>query len=211
MTSCDDSVVADLLQVETALIDEGCFLEIVSPRQQVAKVLSSAGLHARGDDCATPSDLSIIDHRLLGADGRVNRIAAAADALMHLVRPDMSNVQVVDPWDDSLKISTHHGFHQAFLSHFARVADDSSACGTAMRQRDLVTVTDVASSPIFVGTKALDVLTDAGVRAVESMPYFDLSDELVGVISMHHSTPGTRPKRDHMLLRLLAARLGALW
>jgi GAF domain-containing protein len=76
---------------------------------------------------------------------------------------------------------------------------------------ELVVVDDVANSPIFVGTDGLDVMLEAGVRAVESMPYFTPPGQLAGTISMHHRAPGTRPKRDLMMLRLIAGRLGASW
>jgi hypothetical protein len=128
-----------------------------------------------------------------------------------LVGPDMCNVQILDRSDGSLKISTHNGFQEPFLTYFARVADNSSACGAAMGRGDLVVVDDVANSPIFVGTGGLDVMLEAGVRAVESMPYFTPAGQVAGIMSMHHCTPGRRPKRELMMLRLIAGRFGALW
>lgn len=46
---------------------------------------------------------------------------------------------------------------------------------------------------------------------VESMPYFNRAGELAGILSMHHTTPGRCSKRELMMLRLIAGRLGALW
>jgi hypothetical protein len=54
-------------------------------------------------------------------------------------------------------------------------------------------------------------MLEAGVRAVESMPYFSPAGQLAGIISMHHRAPGTPPKRELMMLRLIAGRLGAFW
>jgi anti-anti-sigma regulatory factor len=209
VTACDDRVAAALTQVEAALIDDGCFLEVVGSRPHVAEVLFGAGL-SHGQRGATPADLATIDGLLSGASGRVDKADTAARALLQLVGPDMCNVQILDRSDDSLKISTQHGFHETFLTHFARVADDNSACGAAMGRGELIAVDDVAKSRIFTGT-TLDVMLEAGAQAVESMPYFDRKGELAGMISMHHRTPGIRPKREVMLLRLIAGRLGALW
>ncbi|MEY2580281.1 MAG: hypothetical protein QOE09_130 [Ilumatobacteraceae bacterium] len=209
--ACDDSVADALVLVETALIDEGCFLELVGSGPGVAKVLCGAGLAAEGEGSATPEDLIAIDRLVHGASGRADRAAAAALAVLQLAQPDMCNIQIFDRSDESLKISTHHGFQEPFLTYFARVADDSSACGAAMGAGDMVVVEDVANCPIFVGTAGLDIMLEAGARAVESMPYFDPAGQLGGIISMHHRTPGRRPKQKLMLLRLIAGRLGAVW
>src|SRR5262249_1889794 len=60
------------------------------------------------------------------------------------------------------------------------------------------------TSPIFVGTDALQVQLDAGVRAVQSTPILTRSGELRGMISTHYKTPRAPEKRALPYLDLLA-------
>jgi GAF domain-containing protein len=61
-----------------------------------------------------------------------------------------------------------------------------------------IDVTDIATSPIFKGTAALDVQLNAGVRAVLSTPLVDHSRKLIGVFSAHFRSPH-RPAEGTLL------------
>ncbi|MFD0307161.1 GAF domain-containing protein [Streptomyces sp. NPDC127119] len=127
------------------------------------------------------------------ADGRRNEVVlrqALATALRVTGAP-MGNVQFLDPASDTLRISAQRGFHHPFLSYFrsVEVAGHGSACGAAARQRRPVFVEDIRASPLFVGTAAGDVLHDAGVRAVASLPVMTPGGELAGMLSVHRAKP----------------------
>ncbi|MFE7074717.1 GAF domain-containing protein [Streptomyces sp. NPDC057620] len=103
----------------------------------------------------------------------------------------MGNVQFLDPASDTLRISAQRGFHHPFLSFFrsVEVAGHGSACGAAAQRQRPVFVEDVRASPLFVGTAAGDVLDDAGVRSVASLPVMTPGGELVGMLSVHRAEP----------------------
>ena len=63
-----------------------------------------------------------------------------------------------------------------------------------------VIIEDVTTSPIFIGTEALEVLSEAGVRAVQSTPMVIPSGIIIGVLSTHY---GTRRRPTGIELALL--------
>jgi signal transduction histidine kinase/ActR/RegA family two-component response regulator len=67
-----------------------------------------------------------------------------------------------------------------------------------------VVVGDVATSELFAGQPALDVLLDAGVRAVQSTPLVASDGSVLGMVSTHFSRPHMPDERTLRLLDLLA-------
>ena len=68
-------------------------------------------------------------------------------------------------------MTTHSGFEEPFLEFFENVnVGDSSACALAMHSHQRVVVEDITDSDIFAGEPSLEILLDAGVRAVQSVP-----------------------------------------
>lgn len=82
-------------------------------------------------------------------------------------------------------------------------------CGTAFKTRAQIIVEDVAESPIL-GTPALEVVLDAGVRAVLSTPLVGSTGSILGILSTHRRRPWRPRRRDLHLLNLLA-RNAADW
>ena len=111
----------------------------------------------------------------------------AIDAAMRIDRADMANAQLFDPQTRSLRIIAERGFNEDFLEFFEIVDDDESACGTALNSGRSVWVPDTASSTIFAGAPALDVMLDAGSRAVASVPIISPLGKLLAMISTHHN------------------------
>ena len=56
------------------------------------------------------------------------------------------------------------------LDYFEVVSEDESICGAGLRTSQPVWIPDLARSSILADTPALDVLLDAGVRALASLP-----------------------------------------
>ena len=117
---------------------------------------------------------------------------------------DMGNIQLLDTEAGVLRIAAYCGFEKPFLDFFAAVDHGTGSCGTAFDRGERVIVADVTNSPIFDGTAVLNVLLEAGVRAVQSTPLISRSGELLGMLSTHYRTPNSTEKIDFQLLDLLA-------
>ncbi|MBB4905470.1 GAF domain-containing protein [Actinophytocola algeriensis] len=119
---------------------------------------------------------------------------------------DSCDLQLLDPHDNSLRITAHHGFTPAFLRFFAHVGPTTpSACGRALSTGRPALVEDVAHSPIFTGRPTLEAMMDVGTRAVASYPLHATDGTVLGVLSLHHRRP--HPPRDDCVLVARGAAL----
>lgn len=132
---------------------------------------------------------------------RPEMLTALLDAALALTSAERGNVQLYDASADGLRIAAQRGFEREFLDFFAFVGDDRAACGAAMATGHTVAVFDVAGSPVFDTGATRDVVLDAGVRAVRSMPLHSPDGRLLGVFSVHF---GRRYRADASEQRLLA-------
>jgi PAS domain S-box-containing protein len=118
---------------------------------------------------------------------------------------DKGNIQLLDAESGSLSVATHSGFEQPFLEFFEKVNDDnSSACALAMRSLQRVVVEDITDSDVFHGEPSLEILLDAGVRAVQSVPLLSSTGNILGIISTHSNKPYRPSEQEVRLLDLLA-------
>jgi len=124
------------------------------------------------------------------------------DRCLTLVGTGLGNIQLVDWSTGYLSIAAQRGFSEKFLSFFARVgAHDGSACGRALRARDVIIVDDVEKDKSFSPASRSIVLGD-GVRAVQSMPLISTSGAFVGMLSTHFGT--VRSPGDNELIAMKA-------
>jgi GAF domain-containing protein len=120
----------------------------------------------------------------------------------------MGNIQVLDPATESLKIVASRGFAPPFLTFFESVTlHSNSACGAVLTSGTRVVVEDVAASPLFVGTPALDVMLAARARAVHSMPLVSQSGRFWGVLSTHWRQPQSETGYDVALVDFIALQI----
>ncbi len=104
---------------------------------------------------------------------------------MSVTGAEMGTLQLLDA-SGVLRIVASHGFERPFLDFFALVhSDGSSACGQALWQGQRIIVPDLASSQIFVGKRSGRIMSEAGVRSVQSTPIVGRNGRLVGMISTH--------------------------
>jgi PAS domain S-box-containing protein len=136
-------------------------------------------------------------------------LRALLDAAIAISAADKGNIQLLDESDGALKISVQRGFDRPFLDFFAIVhADGVSACGAALGVGSRISVEDVTTSEIFAGGPSLQILLEAGVRAVQSTPLIASDGAVLGMISTHRARPG--PFDAAVTARLdLLARLAA--
>ena len=126
------------------------------------------------------------------------------DVAIEITDADMGNIQLLEPRSGALKIVAQRGFESEFLEFFDSVHEGVAACGKAMELGERVIVEDVATSPIFAGTRAREVVLSAGARAVQSTRLVSRSGRLVGVFSTHYRKPHRPTERQLTLLDLLA-------
>ncbi|MGD1018911.1 MAG: MASE1 domain-containing protein [Verrucomicrobiia bacterium] len=135
---------------------------------------------------------------------------AFLDAAIAITDAERGTLQLADPDTGTLTIVAQRGFAQPFLDFFGKVHDGSSASGAALRRGERVIVEDVTKSQIFVGTPAMGVLLDAGVRAVQSTPLCSRSGVLVGVLNAHYAAPHQPNRRESRMLDLLVRQAADL-
>jgi len=126
------------------------------------------------------------------------------DVAIEITDADMGNIQLLEPRSGALKIVAQRGFESEFLEFFDSVHEGVAACGKAMELGERVIVEDVATSPIFAGTRAREVMLSAAARAVQSTRLVSRSGRLVGMFSTHYRKPHRPTERQLTLLDLLA-------
>ncbi|HEU4342015.1 MAG TPA: PAS domain S-box protein, partial [Candidatus Binatia bacterium] len=176
---------------------------LVARRQAEAEV--SALKDRLADDLRAMTRLHEVGSRCtqLGSDFDAC-LEELVEAAIAVTSANKGSIQLLDASSGALILAAHRGFEEPFLSFFAEVRDAASACGAAMQAGERVLVEDVIQSPIFAGTPALDVLLNAGVRAVQSTPLVDNSGRLLGMISTHFDEPHRLSESELRLMDLLA-------
>jgi PAS domain S-box-containing protein len=126
------------------------------------------------------------------------------DVAIEITRADKGSIQLVDATTGALTIATHSGFKRPFLEFFANAKNVASACGAAIKSLERVIIEDVNESELFAGTPSLQVLREAGVRAVQSTPLVSSGGKILGIISTHFDTPILPSEQELRLMDLLA-------
>ena len=129
-----------------------------------------------------------------GFDSLLEDFLASANSIMGA---EKGNIQLLDEKLGALKIVAHRGFTPEFLNFFHAVVDEAAACAAAMQARQRIVVEDVTTSPIFRNTPALQVLLNAGIRAVQSTPLLSREGKVLGMISTQFSQPH-RPSENEL-------------
>jgi PAS domain S-box-containing protein len=156
-------------------------------------------------DLADMTQLNELSVQLVRSGVQINQnLTAVVETAIGITRADKGNVQLFNDATGTLIIAAQRGFERPFLKFFENVRDDASACSVAMRAGERVVVEDVTTSGIFAGQPALDVLFDAGVRAVVSTPLVDSNGKLLGMVSTHFGKPHRPTERELRLMDLLA-------
>jgi GAF domain-containing protein len=132
-------------------------------------------------------------------------LAVLLDTAVFVTGAAKGNLQLLDSATGTLRIAAQRGFEAPFLEFFDGVTqDDAAASGAALDAVSRVAIPDVRESEVFRGKPALQVLLDAGVRAVQSTPLVSSSGRLLGMISTHYSEPHSPSERELGPMDLLA-------
>jgi hypothetical protein len=141
------------------------------------------------------------------ASQRRGVLLQALDEAIAMTGADMGNIQCFDPSAGALKIEVQRGFSDPFLVFFDEVREAEAACGAAFESARTVVVEDVAESPIFLGSPALEVMLDAQARAVLSIPLAASSGRILGILSTHFRRPGPFHEAELRRVEALAQAL----
>ena len=117
---------------------------------------------------------------------------------------DKGVIQLLDPKSGALTIATQSGFYEPFLKYFANVDEGETAWKAAMDSKQRVIIEDVRDSDLFAGNPKLEILTEAGVLAVQSLPLMSSTGTLLGIISTHFSDRHLPSEQELRLMDLLA-------
>jgi PAS domain S-box-containing protein len=163
-------------------------------QQSAAELEDMVRLHEVGMRCLRTGD---------DFEGSLNAILGAA---VSLTRADKGSMQLLDHSVGGLRLVAQQGFERQFVDLFAVVTNQATSCRAAMERRERVIVEDMLESEIFAGTPELQLLLEAGVRAVQSTPLLSSSGKLLGMVSTYYATPHRQPKRELRLMDLLACQ-----
>ncbi len=126
------------------------------------------------------------------------------DTAIFVTAADKGKLQLIDPISGCLVIRAQRGFDQSFLDYYSYVHEESDVtCGAALRKAQRVSVEDVATSDMLCGTRAREVLLNAGVRAVQSTPLLNGAGRVIGTLCTHFSRPTYLGEPELSLINVL--------
>jgi PAS domain S-box-containing protein len=161
------------------------------------------------EDLAAMTRMQQLSTRLIQSGGIPELLGEILDAGIEITAADMGNIQLLDD-AGRLRIVAHCGFDAPFLEFFEKVQHGMAACGSALQKGERVIVEDVASSPVFAGTPAREVMLAAEAHAVQSTPLVSRSGRVLGMFSTHYRRPQRPSERELRLLDLLARQAADL-
>jgi anti-anti-sigma regulatory factor len=199
------------------------FLSDVSQRHNVpVRVLASAVINAPPPPQSrgywfpvplrtAPPGMPFLKNERDDAKNRSAVLGAILNQAMEIATTIQGDLQLVEPTLDVLVLEKHRGFSDEFLDFFAEVGDEDTACSAARRAGRRVSVSDVATDPIFAGRASGRMMLAAGSRAVHSTPIMNAAGRCAGMVSTHHPEAGHRLSPDQESALDQLARQAADW
>ncbi|MFI6562232.1 ANTAR domain-containing protein [Streptomyces sp. NPDC050534] len=125
------------------------------------------------------------------AADRGHVLAAALHEALALSGADAAEMHLTDPAQDgALFLEQHRGLGGAYWDQVALVTDPPVVCVRAQRQREPVTVPDVAADPDLAAHPTGRALLALGSHAVHSMPLITTDGHCTGTVTLHRAEPG---------------------
>ena len=126
------------------------------------------------------------------------------DAAIVVSGADFGNIQLFEENQGHLHIVAQRGLSLDWVHFWNTNGQDQGACVEARRLRERTVIPDIEQSPQFIGTAALAVHREAGIRAMQSTPLVNRFGELLGIFSTYYKVPHHPDERVCHLLDLLA-------
>jgi hypothetical protein len=121
--------------------------------------------------------------------------AILSDLLRSAIRistADMGNIQLLDS-DNHLRIEVHYGLPPSFLEFFDQTHKDQAACASALGKHGQ-----------HYDDDSMQVMLDAGIHAVQSIPLKTSGGRVAGMMSMLYRQPRLPKEQDRKALDALA-------
>jgi hypothetical protein len=90
---------------------------------------------------------------------------------------------------NKLRVAAQTGHQPPFLEFVSNGESDGFASQEALKAGTRIVARDVETDPRFAGTKALEVMRAAGIRAVQSTPLFSRGGKMLGILTTQWKTP----------------------
>ncbi len=132
------------------------------------------------------------------------------DAAIEFAGADKGYIQLFDRSDGMLRIVSHRGYETSFLDHFSAVPDGRACCGLSLVSGQRISIEDVSSSPIFIGTPDFEIMQAAGIVSCCSTPLLTRAGRITGIVSVHYATRHIMAERELRALDLLARQAADL-
>ncbi len=196
----DGSVLWTLVNVSPRRDDAGNFLGYLAMHTDITELKKTQLLVKTDLEALTL--MHMLSRKLIGAQGIKPLLKEIMDAAVEIVNAQKGTLQLLE--GNSLCIVAHHGHQQPFLDYFESAENVASVCGVATQRGERVVIEDVEKSSLFAGTPSLDVMREAGVRAVQSTPMLSLTGELMGILTTQWDIPYSPNEHDLWRIDLLA-------
>lgn len=154
-------------------------------------------------DLSAMTRMQSLSTRLVQARDFPLLLAEIVDAGIEIMHADMGHIQLLE--DGVLQIAAHRGFDDSFLGFFANIPHPADP-----QPGRRIIFEDIADSPAFAGTPALDVMQAAGVRGMQVTPLISRSGKMLGLFSTHYRSPRSPGEREMRMLDLLARQAADL-
>ncbi len=164
-------------------------------------------------ELANMHQLQIVSAELLREDIR-NLYEKIVDAAVTVMRADYASIQMLDDGPGGpgeLRLIAFRGFNPQAARFWEWVRPESnSTCGKALRDRERIVVSDVASCDFMTGTDDLATYQQTGIRAVQTTPLVSRGGGVVGMISTHWKERTQPSDSDLRVLDVLARQAADL-
>jgi PAS domain S-box-containing protein len=159
-------------------------------------------------DLAAMTRMQQVSVSLVQAGDFATLLHEILDAAIEISHADMGLIQLLE--DGSPRIVAQRGFDESFINFFDKIPEGGAASWTAMQHSVRIIIEDVTTSPVFANTPALDVMLEAGARAVQFTPLVSRSGRVLGLFSTHYHEPQRPGDQAVRLLDILARQAADL-
>lgn len=132
------------------------------------------------------------------------------DVAIEIMRADAGSMMLIEEGTGDLLLGAHVGLRGTYLEACWRFDPNSfdTACGRAVKTGRRVIVPDILNSREFVAEAFINILSDSGIRGLESTPLVTRSGKVLGVMATQYRKP-TAPNPSALRRMDLLARQAA--
>jgi PAS domain S-box-containing protein len=130
------------------------------------------------------------------------------DAALAINQGEMGTLQLTaDGARPGLYVAAARGLDKDYVDFWNAAFIGGGTWTNALRGGEPIVVEDVAQSPLFVGTPALEIQLQAGVRALQSVPLLGSDGAMLGVLTTHFRMANRPEPRRLRMFDILAQQV----